>query len=270
MSNAYQRDSPRSSSPGADKASDTVSATTTYLIFVVLSGLFVSVWFSPNDTVTKSLIVAFFGMMAGFRFWTVALIFLMVQVGLFLVEPGSLGAYADSPGSSILAMGVLALVISCCRYLTLTASPVPYRLSNRESARVAMLHVRRRPRSSFVPYGILPRAESTVGKTELLTTLARIVVSVVAVSVLLVLVPLDPAAPENARLIPPAVRIITLIVVLLLIWVVTNGLLNVLVWRRLSTVEARLFLRSELSKWIHREVSSVSRRRIRFRASRRS
>lgn len=255
---------------GANVATETISGATVYAILTVVSGLFVSVWLFPDDTVTRSLLLAFVGVMFAFRFWTISLIFFMVQVGLFLVEPGSLGAYADSPGSSILAMGVLALVMSSTRYLTLTASPVSYRLTNRESARVAMLHVRRQPRNAFLPFGVLPRAESTVARAELLTVFLRVLVAVVSVSLLLDLVPLDPDAPVYARLIPPAVRTITLIVILLLIWMVINGLMNVLVWRRLSTVEARVFLRSELSKWLHREVSSVSRRRLRLRASRRN
>ena len=270
MSNARLRPLTRAAQPGVESTLDSIGGATAYMIIAGLSGLFVAAWFSPNDTVSKSLMIVFFGLMVGFRFWAVALIFLMVQVGLFLVEPGSLGAFSDSQGSSLLALGVLGLVISSCRYLTLTSSPLPYRLSNRESTRVALFHVRRRPRRSFIPYGILPRAESTANTAELLTMLARMVISTVAVSILLVLVPLDPMTPEVVRLHPSAVRTITLGIVLLLLWVLANGLMNVLAWRRLSSVEARLFLRSELSKWVHREVSSVARRRIRFRTSRRN
>lgn len=254
---------------GSNAATETISGATVYAVLTVASGLFVSVWLPPNDTVTRSLLLAFVGVLFAFRFWTISLIFFTVQVGLFLVEPGSLGAYADSPGSSILATGVLALVISATRYLTLTASPVSYRLTNRESVRVALRHIRRQPRTAFLPSGVLPRAESTVAQSELVTTLLRVIMAVVSVSLLLDLVPLDPDAPAYARLIPPAVRTITLIVILLLIWMVINGLMNVLVWRRLTAVEARVFLRSELSKWIHREVSLVSKRRLRWRTLRR-
>ena len=71
-------------------------------------------------------------------------------------------------------------------------------------------------------------------------------------SFMLALVPLDPDTPEIARLIPPAVRTITLGIILLVICVLTNSLLSILIWRKLSPAEARVFARSELSKWIHR------------------
>lgn len=250
-------------------SNDALAASTAYIIFVGLSALFVSLWFSPNDSIITIMIAVFFVMTLGIRFWSVALIFLMVQAGLFLAEPGSVGGYSQSPGSSLLAIGVLALLISCCRYLTLTSSPAPYRLSNRSSVQVAFFHATREPRKAFSPFGVLSRDESTVGSTELLTMLARAVIPVMAISLMLTLVPLDTDMPEVARLIPPAVRTITLGIILLVICVLANSLLSILVWRKLSPAEARIFARSELSKWIHREVSRVSRRRISFRNSHR-
>jgi len=258
-------DSPKSVAP----SNDALAASTAYIIFAGLSALFVSLWFSPNDSIITIMVAVFLMMTLGFRFWSVALIFLMVQVGLFLVEPGSVGGYSYSPGSSLAAIGVLALLISCCRYLTLTSSPAPYRLSNRSSVQVAYFHATREPRKAFAPFGVLSRDDSTVGPAELFTMLARTVLPVMAISVMLTLVPLDPDMPNTARLIPPAVRTITLGIILLAICVLANSLLSILVWRRLSPSEARIFARSELSKWIHREVSRVSRRRIRFRNSRR-
>lgn len=253
-----------------EASSDSVSGAVAYAILTVVSGLFVSIWMSPNETLIKGLLFVCVAAIFVGRLWTMSLILFLIQVGLFLAEPGSLGAYAESPGSSLLAMAVLALLISSSRYLALTSLPVSYRLNTRESARMALMHLRREPRDGFASFGVLPRAESTVGSAELLTTLLRIAVAVIAVSMLLELVPLEPDSPAHARLIPPAVRTISLVVILLLVWMLINGLMNVLVWRRLSPVEARVFLRSELSKWIHREVSSVSRRRIRFRATRRN
>lgn len=248
---------------------DVLNPAIVYAVMAGLSGLFVSMWLSPNDSLSRTLIVAFFGVMIGFRFWAVALIFLMVQVGLFVVEPWSLGAFVYSRGSYLVAIGVLALLISSCRYLTLTSSPSPYRLSNRSSFKVAMQHIRRMPRGDFARFGVLSRSASTVSSMEVVTMLLRIVMSVVAVSILLWAVPLQADSPEYARLHPSPVRAITLGVILLLVFVLANGLMNVLSWRRLSASEAKVFLRSEVSKWIHREVSAVSRRRIRFRASRR-
>ncbi|NQV23359.1 MAG: hypothetical protein HQ518_03235 [Rhodopirellula sp.] len=270
MDRPSHRRSPLNSPDLPETVADAFTATTVYMIFAALSGLFVSLWFSPNDSVITVLIAVFFALMFGVRFWSVALIFLMVQAGLFLAEPGSVGAYADSPGSSLLAGSVLALLISGSRYLTLTSSPSSYPLSNRSSIKVALQHARRAPRKSFRRFGVLPRDAVTVGSFELFTMLARIVISVAAVSMLLAIVPLDPAAPENARLIPTAVRTITLGIILLLICVLGNALMNVLAWRKPSPSEASFFLRSELSKWIHREVSAVSRRRIQLRASRRN
>jgi hypothetical protein len=249
---------------------DALTAASAYGILAALSGLFVSLWFSPNDSAITLLIAVFFLVMFGVRFWSVGLILLTVQAGLFLAEPLSLSAYSVSPGSSLLAIGVLALIISSCRYLTLTSSPTPYRLTNRSSAKVALHHARRRKsRKTFAAFGVLPRDESTVRSAEPFTMLGRMVLPVAAVSMMLTLIPLDPAAPNDARLYPPVVRTISLGIILLLICVVSNSLMNVLVWRKLSPAEARIFLRSEMSKWIHREVSRVSRRRIHFRSSRR-
>ncbi|MDA0807315.1 MAG: hypothetical protein O3B68_04910 [Planctomycetota bacterium] len=257
------------STKNAAPSNDSLAASTAYLILAGLSAFFVSLWFSPNDTIITILIAVFFVMTLGIRFWSVALIFLMVQVGLFLAEPGSVGGYSSSPGSSLVSIGLLVLLISCCRYLTLTSSPAPYRLSNRSSVQVAFFHATREPRQAFAPFGVLSRDESTVGSAELFTMLGRAVIPVVAISFMLALAPLDPDTPEIARLIPPAVRTITLGIILLAICVLTNSLLSILIWRKLSPAEARIFARSELSKWIHREVSRVSRRRIRFRNSRR-
>ena len=260
--------------PGFDSSkndapsNDALAASTAYLILAGLSAFLVSLWFSPDDSIITILIAVFFVMTLGIRFWSVALIFLMVQVGLFLAEPGSVGGYSSSPGSSLVSIGVLALLISCCRYLTLTSSPAPYQLSNRSSVQVAFFHATREPRQAFAPFGVLSRDESTVGSAELFTMLGRAVIPVTAISFMLALVPLDPDTPEIARLIPPAVRTITLGIILLVICVLTNSLLSILIWRKLSPAEARVFARSELSKWIHREVSRVSRRRIRFRNSR--
>lgn len=251
-------------------ASNALAASTAYIIFAGFSALFVSLWFSPTDSLFTILIAVFLVMTFGLRFWSIALILLMVQAGLFFAERGSLGGYSYSPGSSLVAVGVLALLISCCRYLTLTASPAPYRLSNRLSVQVAYFHATREPRKTLAPFGVLSRDESTVGSAELFTMLARTVVPVMAISVMLKLVPLDPDMPDIARLIPPAVRTIMLGIILLAISVLANSLLSVFVWRRLSPSEARIFARSELSKWIHREVSRVSRCRIRFRSSRRN
>jgi hypothetical protein len=251
------------------KQPDALSAAAAYIIFAGLSALFVSLWFSPNDSIITIMIAVFLMMTLGIRFWSVALILLMVQAGLFLAEPGSIGGYSNSPGSSLVSIGVLALLISCSRYLTLTSSPAPFRLSNRSSVQVAFRHATREPRKDFAEFGVLSRHDSTVSSGELFTMLARTVIPVVAISGILQLVPLDPDTPEIARLIPPAVRTITLGIILLVICVLANSFLNIFAWRRHSPSEARVFLRSELSKWIHREVSRVSRRRIKFRSSRR-
>lgn len=251
------------------KSPDTLAAAIAYIILAVLSSAFVSLWFSPNDSIIVIMIAVFLIMTLAFRFWSVALIFLMVQAGLFLVEPGSVSGYSQSPGSSLAAIGVLALLISCCRYLTLTSSPAPFRLTNRSSVQVAYQHATREPRKSFAKFGVLSRDDSTVGSAELFTMLGRMIIPVMAISAMLNFVPLDPNAPEHARLIPPAVRLITLGIILLAICVLANSLLSVVVWRKLSPAEARIFTRSELSKWIHREVARVSRRQIRYRKNRR-
>ena len=151
--------------PGFDSSkndapsNDALAASTAYLILAGLSAFLVSLWFSPDDSIITILIAVFFVMTLGIRFWSVAFIFLMVQVGLFLAEPGSVGGYSSSPGSSLVSIGVLALLISCCRYFTLTSSPAPYQLSNRSSVQVAFFHATREPRQAFAPFGVLSRDE---------------------------------------------------------------------------------------------------------------
>ena len=167
------------------------------------------------------------------------------------------------------SVGVLALLISCCRYLTLTSSPAPYRLSNRSSVQVAYLHATREPRKAFARFGVLSRNESTVGSAELFKTLARAVIPAMAISVMLTLVPLDPGMPDFARVTPPGARTVTLGIILLLICVLANSLFSIVVLRRLTPPEARIFTHSELSKWIHREVVRVSQHRIHLRKVRR-
>lgn len=270
MSNKPDRRHEQSGSAQTASSPEVVSAASTYIVFAALSGLFVSLWFSPNDSIITILIATFLGLMFAVRFWTVGLLFLTVQVGLFLAEPHALWRVNYSPGSSLLAMAVLTLLISSCRYLGLTSSPLPYRMTNRESIIAAMQHVRRSSRESFARFGVLPRDELVISSAEMIMMLVRIVVPVTVVSVLLTLIPLNLRAPEYAGLMPTVLHIIMLGAVLLVSCVLANGLMNVLAWRYLSETESRVFLRTELSKWIHREVSAVSRHRIKRRASRRN
>ena len=272
MNTPSDRPSPKSTSPGSDPFAARLSPATGYAIAAVVSGLFISVWFSPNDSLLIGVFAACFVLMLTLRTWTIAVMLLLIQIELFLVEPHSINAFSQSDGSAILAVAVLALLIFTSRFLCLTSPPIPYPISLRSSIRAATLHARRVSREALAPFGWVPRDASSVSSSEVVTMLVRIVVPVAAVSVLLALIPLiplDPLAPNYARLIPPAVRTITLGVILLLICVITNSLLSVLSWRRLSVLESRIYIRSVLSKWIHREITAVVKRQLKLRKTRR-
>lgn len=243
------------------------------LIYAVIAGasaLLVAQRLSSSNSMAASLLVVLLVVTLTIRFWMVGLMLVVIQVSLLFMVPASWFASVHSQGSVFLTVAVLTLVMSTSRYLALTVSPMPYRVSGSWLHRVAMRHFRRAPCADFAAYGVLPRKVSTLTAMEVVTMLLRIVIAVAAVSVLLAMVPVYRDAPNFARLYPVVVRGIHIVVILLVIYVLTNGLLNVLVWRRLSSAESRMFLRSELSQWIHREVSAVARRRIKSRKSRRN
>lgn len=255
---------------GSSALTSEVSPATAYGVGAVACGVFISLWFVPYDQLLKSIFALCFVAMFGLRSWTVALMLLLIQIQMFALERGSADAYGMSNGHPLLSVAVVALLIFSSRYLALTSPPIPYRLGMRESIRLAGLHLRRAKRDLFAPFGMRSRNTETVDSSEVITGLVRIFFPVVVVSFLLAAIPLDPYTPDYARLIPPAVRAITLGIILLLIFVVVNGVVKVVSWRRRSGLELKVFLRSELSQWIHREVSAVAKRQMKLRIRRRS
>jgi hypothetical protein len=82
-------------------------------------------------------------------------------------------------------------------------------------------------------------------------------------------IPVNPYALDEAWLIPSGLRVISLGILLLAIFLVTDFLLDVMTWRRISLIEARVFLRSVLTSWCDRELRAINRHDLNQRRPRR-
>lgn len=186
------------------------------------------------------------------RIWTVAALFVLVQLKLALRDtPRGLSLLRDD--ELLFGIGVLAMVIAGSRLVVLLAPMVPndttifglFRALARQLAADA-----RADRTVVMP----TRHGATFSATEVVTGMARAIAAVLVAALLLGKFPLDPTTIERMVLFDWAVRSITISVVLILIYQVTNAVLGTICWRRLTPPEARVHLRSELVNGTHSEV----------------
>lgn len=196
------------------------------------------------------------------RMWTVGIVLLIIQGALLFGQPQALMVRV-SPFDLILAAGVMTLLLAACRYFVIAPELSPVADLSDSTIR----YLPERFRESLA--GQLSRRARRFSVAERSTGLLRIVLAVAGAAFLLRSVPVNPYALDEARLIPSGLRLISLGVLLLSIFLVTDLLLDTMTWRRISLREARLFLRSVLTSWCDRELRAVNRHDAKQRRKRR-
>lgn len=195
------------------------------------------------------------------RRWTVGVILLLIQAALLAGQPQVLMDRA-STSDLILASAVITLVIASCRFLMIAPELSPVADLSRATQRMLPRRFQHTP-------GPLTRRNSRFCPAERFTAALRILLSVGGAAFLLRSIPVNPRALDEAWLIPSGLRLISLGVLLLAIFLVTDLLIDVLTWRRISPREARVFLRSVLTSWCDRELRTVHRHELKQPRSRR-
>lgn len=201
------------------------------------------------------------------RMWTVAAMFLLLQIQLGINErPRVIAELASN--EIVFGTGVLVMVIAGCRLATLVAPMVAPDSTIFGLIRTAWRRVV--ADSEEDANAVMPtRRGVSFSVSEGLTGLARAIGAVAVAAFVLSLVPLDPSTRSDVLLFEWAVRPITLGIGLIVVYQLVNAFLGILAWQRLSRAEARVYLRSDLVEWPHRDIRGVVRRQVNQRRDRR-
>lgn len=201
------------------------------------------------------------------RMWTVAVMFVLVQIKLAVRESPRFPSELDN-GEVIFGIGVLVMIIAGCRLVALMAPMVA--ADTTFFGMFSTAYRRLAGQSDEDRNAVMPtRRGATFTFTEGLTGLARAIGAVALAALLLDRFPLDPTTRNTVLLFEWAVRPITIGVVLILVFQVVRAGLGILSWRRLTEPEARTYLRSEFIEWPHRDVRGVVVRQVNQRRDRR-
>lgn len=192
------------------------------------------------------------------RLWTVAALFVLVQMKLLFREtPRGFSILSD--GELLFGIGVLVMLIAGSRLVSLTAPIV--------TPDATLFGLFRTIYRRFVGGGredqhaIMPtRRGVTFSPAECLTGLARAIGAIAVAAYLLDRFPLDPRSLERWLLFDWSARTITIGIVFVVVYQLTTAFLGTLSWRRLTEPEARVFLRGEVVHWGHRELRVAAKR----------
>ena len=196
------------------------------------------------------------------RLWTVGILLLVIQGALFAGEPQRL-IDRVSLLDLITAAGVMTLLVAGSRFLMIARGLSPIVNLSEATRRFLPGNLRASAEQEFT------RHTADFGIAERSTAVLRIVLAVAGAALLLRVIPVDPGALDDAWLIPSGLRLISLAVLLLSIFLVTDLLIETVTWRSLSVREARVFLRSVLTVWCDRELRAVMYQEMKQRRNRR-
>ncbi|MBC8290818.1 MAG: hypothetical protein H8E37_10930, partial [Planctomycetes bacterium] len=195
------------------------------------------------------------------RRWTVGVILLLVQAALLVGRQQDLMHRASIP-DLILASAIMTLLVAASRFLIIAPELSPVADLSEATRRYVPKRFRGKLNS-------LVRRDGNYCPAERFTAVLRVLIAVGGAALLLRSIPVNPFALDEFWLIPSGLRVISLGILLLTIFLVTDFLLDVLTWRRISTSEARVFLRSVLTSWCDRELRAIYRHNLKQRRRRR-
>jgi hypothetical protein len=196
------------------------------------------------------------------RLWTVGILLLVIQGALFAGQPQRLidrVSFLDL----VTAAGVMTLLVAGSRFLMIARELSPIANLSEATRRYLPRNLRESTEHD------LTRHAADFGIAERGTGILRIVLAVAGAALLLRAIPVDPNSLDDAWLIPSGLRLISLAVLLLSIFLVTDLLIETVTWRRLSVREARVFVRSVLTTWCDRELRAVMYQEMKQRRNRR-
>jgi len=197
-----------------------------------------------------------------FRMWMPGLLLLIVQTALYLEQP-QLMIDRISPFDLLISFSVVTLLIASSRFLLLAPEQSPVAAVTKTTQRWLPQTFRR------LTVSPLSRSGDHAGGTERATGLLRAAVAVAGAAILLMSIPIIPDSRDEVQLIPVGLRLISLGILLLGIFLVTDFLLSIVAWKRISPREARLFLGSVLTSWCDRELRTIHRQEQKLRQRRR-
>ena len=202
-----------------------------------------------------------------FHVSVVNLLLVLVLTELFFTDIGETLPKGFDLGDLMYAGMVLLLVITACRYLVVMSPVVPYEGTSSIGAALRWLFSWGKAEQPL--RGVPARDAASFSGYELVSGATRVIVSVLIASITMKLIPVDPTAEETTGLLIGALRVITMGLVLLSVVVVANLLQSSFAWRKMTSSEAKLYVRSVFTRWNQREVGMIIRRQILNRQRRR-
>jgi hypothetical protein len=196
------------------------------------------------------------------RLWTVGILLLIVQAALFAGQPLRL-IDRVSLFDLVIAVSVMILLVAASRFLMIAEELSPLAGLSEAARRYLPGKIRKATDQT------LTRDAREFGIAERGTGILRIILAVAGAALLLRAIPVNPNAEDEVQLIPTGLRLISLGVLMLSVFLVTDLLIEAVTWRRLSVREARVFLRSVLTSWCDRELRAVMYQEMKQRRKRR-
>lgn len=252
------RDAPALSQPATGEGSPAVF----YGIAIAGGAVASALTFTRNGPELLLLFAAALAALVILRLWTVGILLLIVQAAL---TAGQTMDQNDSVSmfDLIIAAAVMTLLVAAGRFLMIARELSPLADLSEATRRYLPEKLRTRTDES------LTRNARGFGIAERGTVILRIVLAVAGAALLLRAIPIDPNSLDDVWLIPPGLRLISLGVLMLSIFLVTDLLIEAVTWRRLSVREARVFLRSVLTSWCDRELRTIMYQEMKQRRKRR-
>lgn len=254
-------DSNQETVTGSRQPADESSPAFFYLITMAAGATATAMMFTRGAGSFLLFLMVTLGALVILRRWTVGLVLLLIQAALLVGQP-RIEMKQASLWDLILAAAAITLLAAASRFLMVAPELSPV-------ADLSAATRRLMPRKLRGAGSSLVRHAGHYGVAERLTLIFRVVLAVGGAAFLLRSIPVNPFALDEAWLIPSGLRLISLGVLLLAIFLVTDLLLDVVTWRRISPREARLFLRSVLTSWCDRELRAIFRHGLKQRRSRR-
>ncbi|MEO2013745.1 MAG: hypothetical protein ABGZ53_05185 [Fuerstiella sp.] len=234
------------------------------LLMIIFCGWFFLTFLYTGAVLNLSLKFFFLAILVlTLRRWTGALLLALLQIHLFFLEPRALG-FRGVASELLWVVATVLLVMAVSRFRTLQEIDKHSTIRQLLSSLTASA-----PRTDGRVSPALSRysvaAMLVIGRSVLL-----LVACVVLAFLLMSLVPVDTTFTglntiREFRLRPSGYRVIMSGLLLFSVFVLAWLVINEGVWRRLSTVQAGVYLRSVFLKWLHRDLRMVTKRRLKRR-----
>ena len=199
------------------------------------------------------------GLLVFLRIWLVGFALFFVFLDWDRTEVSS-SQLIDS-SSMWYAILMLILVISACRYLTLSAPLI----AEQEGVFSSLRRFLRPPKPVHPVFAA--RAIGLVTFYEFVTAYARVAIACVAAAMLFSWNPIDPYSVAIAKsgLKPVPLRTVEFGITLFFAIVFANTVLSILSWRRISRLESRVYLNSVVSRWCFAEQRHIAKQTVKRR-----